>query len=147
MGYQAHDPEGHEHPNMTLNRLVKSVRFTGDIGVVGVYIPQDPGGPDELAKRGEIAFTAAEITTQAAAPRRPATGPGSCFGTGPGCRSGRCGKLSWWYGSITDGFQGGSRRTSGRCGCRYSAATRPRSTGGQAPPPHEKVLLPSYQTA
>ena len=30
-------------------------RFTGDIGVVGVPIPQDPGGPDELAKRGEVA--------------------------------------------------------------------------------------------
>ena len=61
VGYQAHDPEGHEHPNMTLNRLVKSVRFTGDIGVVGVYIPQDPGGPDELAKRGEIAFDFGEF--------------------------------------------------------------------------------------
>ena len=45
-------PEGHEHPNMTLNKLVKSVRFTGGIGVVGVFIPQDPGGPDELAKQG-----------------------------------------------------------------------------------------------
>jgi glutathione-independent formaldehyde dehydrogenase len=29
VGYQAHDPEGHEHPNATLNNLVKSVRFTG----------------------------------------------------------------------------------------------------------------------
>jgi glutathione-independent formaldehyde dehydrogenase len=56
VGYQAHDPGGDEHPNLTLNRLVKSVRFTGDIGVVGVFIPQDPGGPDELAKRGEVAF-------------------------------------------------------------------------------------------
>ena len=56
VGYQAHDPEGHEHPNATLNNLVKSVRFTGSIGVVGVYVPQDPGGPDELAKHGEVAF-------------------------------------------------------------------------------------------
>jgi glutathione-independent formaldehyde dehydrogenase len=61
VGYQAHDPDGHEHPNMTLNRLVKSVRFTGDIGVVGVYIPQDPGGADELAKRGEVAFDFGEF--------------------------------------------------------------------------------------
>ena len=61
VGYQAHDPEGHEHPNMTLNRLVKSVRFTGDIGVVGVFIPQDPGGPDELAKRGAVAFDFGEF--------------------------------------------------------------------------------------
>jgi threonine dehydrogenase-like Zn-dependent dehydrogenase len=56
VGYQAHDPQGHEHPNATLNNLVRSVRFTGSIGVVGVYVPADPGGPDELAKRGEVAF-------------------------------------------------------------------------------------------
>lgn len=56
VGYQAHDPQGHEHPNATLNNLVKSVRFTGSIGVVGVYVPQDPGGPDELARHGEVAF-------------------------------------------------------------------------------------------
>src|SRR3954462_918010 len=61
VGYQAHDPQGQEHPNMTLNRLVRSVRFTGDIGVVGVYIPQDPGGPDELAKQGEVAFDFGEF--------------------------------------------------------------------------------------
>jgi glutathione-independent formaldehyde dehydrogenase len=56
VGYQAHDPQGREHPNETLNELVRSVRFTGSIGVVGVYVPSDPGGPDELAKRGEVAF-------------------------------------------------------------------------------------------
>ena len=43
----AHDPAGHEHPNTTLNNLVRSVRFTGSIGVVGVYVPADPGGPDD----------------------------------------------------------------------------------------------------
>jgi threonine dehydrogenase-like Zn-dependent dehydrogenase len=56
VGYQAHDPQGTEHPNLTLNRLVDSVRFTGGIGVVGVFVPQDPGGADELAKQGEVAF-------------------------------------------------------------------------------------------
>ncbi|WP_326825796.1 glutathione-independent formaldehyde dehydrogenase [Streptosporangium sp. NBC_01756] len=56
VGYQAHDPQGHEHPNMTLNDLVKSVKFTGTIGVVGVFIPSDPGSPDDLFKQGEIAF-------------------------------------------------------------------------------------------
>ena len=56
VGYQCHDPEGHEHPNMTMNELVKSVRFTGGIGVVGIFLPRDPGGPDALAKQGEIAF-------------------------------------------------------------------------------------------
>ncbi|MEU6431132.1 glutathione-independent formaldehyde dehydrogenase [Microbispora sp. NPDC046973] len=56
VGFQAHDPQGHEHPNMTLNNLVKSVRFAGTIGVVGVFIPTDPGSPDDLYKQGEIAF-------------------------------------------------------------------------------------------
>ncbi|WP_030923131.1 glutathione-independent formaldehyde dehydrogenase [Streptosporangium amethystogenes] len=56
VGYQAHDPQGHEHPNMTLNDLVRSVKFTGTIGVVGVFIPSDPGSPDDLFKQGEIAF-------------------------------------------------------------------------------------------
>jgi glutathione-independent formaldehyde dehydrogenase len=56
VGYQAHDPQGQEHPNMTLNRLVKSVRFTGAIGVVGVFVPEDPGSPDPLYKEGYVAF-------------------------------------------------------------------------------------------
>ncbi|GAA1365473.1 glutathione-independent formaldehyde dehydrogenase [Arthrobacter rhombi] len=56
VGYQAHDPQGTEDPVMTLNRLVQSVRFTGGIGVVGVFLPQDPGGPDEMAQQGKVAF-------------------------------------------------------------------------------------------
>jgi glutathione-independent formaldehyde dehydrogenase len=46
---------------MTLNNLVKSVRFAGGIGVVGVFVPQDPGGVDDLAKQGEIAFDFGEF--------------------------------------------------------------------------------------
>lgn len=56
VGYQAHDVAGNEHPNMTMNNLVQSVRGTGGIGVVGVFLPQDPGSPDELGKQGQIAF-------------------------------------------------------------------------------------------
>jgi glutathione-independent formaldehyde dehydrogenase len=56
VGYQCHDPARKEVPNLTMNNLVKSVKFTGGIGVVGVFIPQDPGASDELAKKGEIAF-------------------------------------------------------------------------------------------
>jgi len=44
VGYQAHDAEGHENASVTLNGLVDAVRFTGRIGVVGVFLPQDPGG-------------------------------------------------------------------------------------------------------
>lgn len=56
VGWQAHDPQGHEHPNATMNKLVHSVRATGVIGVVGVYVPEDPKSPDELMKQGRIAF-------------------------------------------------------------------------------------------
>src|SRR5882724_3325234 len=61
VGYQAHDPRGHEHPNMTMNDLVKSVRATGVLGVVGVFVPEDPKGPDKLAKEGAIAFEFGEF--------------------------------------------------------------------------------------
>jgi threonine dehydrogenase-like Zn-dependent dehydrogenase len=56
VGYQCHDPAGHEVPNATMNDLVKSVRATGSIGVVGVFLPKDPGSADKLAKKGQIVF-------------------------------------------------------------------------------------------
>ena len=57
VGYQAHDPQGHEDASMTLNRLVHSVRFTGHIGVVGIFLPQDPNSPQsDLEKKGEVPF-------------------------------------------------------------------------------------------
>ncbi|MEA2750758.1 MAG: glutathione-independent formaldehyde dehydrogenase, partial [Myxococcales bacterium] len=56
VGWQAHDPKGREQPNATMNRLVQSVRATGVIGVVGVFVPEDPKSPDKLMKEGQIAF-------------------------------------------------------------------------------------------
>ena len=56
VGWQAHDPAGHELPNSTMSRLVQSVRATGAIGVVGVFVPQDPKSPDPLMRQGQIAF-------------------------------------------------------------------------------------------
>ena len=41
---------------MILNNLVKSVRFAGSLGVVGVFVPRDPQSPDPLYKGGEVAF-------------------------------------------------------------------------------------------
>ena len=58
VGWQAHDPQGHEHPNMTLNNLVKSVRATGGLGIVGVFT-KDPKSPDKLLHEGEVAFDVA----------------------------------------------------------------------------------------
>lgn len=56
IGYQCHTPKGKEVPNLVMNSLVNAVKFTGNIGVVGVFIPKDPGAADGLAKNGEIAF-------------------------------------------------------------------------------------------
>ena len=61
VGYQAHDPQGHEDNSLILNELVQSVRFTGGIGTVGVYVPQDSGGPDDLAKHGKARFDFGEF--------------------------------------------------------------------------------------
>jgi threonine dehydrogenase-like Zn-dependent dehydrogenase len=64
VGYQAHDVQGHEHPNMTMNNLVRSVRPTGMLGVVGVFVPEDPKGPDKLGKQGQMAFDFGEFWTR-----------------------------------------------------------------------------------
>jgi glutathione-independent formaldehyde dehydrogenase len=56
VGWQAHDPQGHEIPNSTMNDLVAAVRPTGKIGIVGVFVPEDPGSPDKLMQDGQIAF-------------------------------------------------------------------------------------------
>ncbi|MDR5780662.1 glutathione-independent formaldehyde dehydrogenase [Caballeronia sp. LZ065] len=55
VGYQC-TCQGHEVPNLTMNNLVKSVRATGSIGVVGVFVAEDPGSPDALMKKGQLAF-------------------------------------------------------------------------------------------
>jgi glutathione-independent formaldehyde dehydrogenase len=49
VGFQAHDSSGEEHPELTLDNLVNVVRTTGGIGVVGVYVPEDPGLDDPSA--------------------------------------------------------------------------------------------------
>ncbi|MFD5319928.1 glutathione-independent formaldehyde dehydrogenase [Streptomyces sp. NPDC127098] len=56
VGYQATVREGEEQPAMVLNTLVEAVRPTGMLGVVGLYVPSDPGGPSESAKHGELPF-------------------------------------------------------------------------------------------
>lgn len=56
IGYQCHNSAGKEVPNLVMNALVDSVKATGIIGVIGVFVPQDPGAKDELAKKGQIAF-------------------------------------------------------------------------------------------
>ena len=56
VGYQCCDRHGKEASSYTMNSLVASTKATGGIGVVGVFVPQDPGAKDELAKQGKMAF-------------------------------------------------------------------------------------------
>ncbi len=56
VGYQAHDHHGQESPGLTINSLIQAVRPTGRIGVVGVFVPEDPSAEDDLAQEGKFAF-------------------------------------------------------------------------------------------
>jgi glutathione-independent formaldehyde dehydrogenase len=55
VGYQAQTHGGdREEPATVLNSLVETVRATGALGIPGLYVPADPGAPDEQAKRGML---------------------------------------------------------------------------------------------
>lgn len=58
VGYQAHGFQrpDQEEPAAVLNALIQTVRATGDLGVPGLYLPSDPGGPDEQAREGRLLF-------------------------------------------------------------------------------------------
>lgn len=56
VGYQCCGMHGQEIPNLTMNNLVKAVKAAGRIGVVGVFVPEDPNAEDRLEKRGQLAF-------------------------------------------------------------------------------------------
>jgi glutathione-independent formaldehyde dehydrogenase len=56
VGYQCCDKQGHEHNNLTMNELVKAVKATGSIGVVGVFIAKDPKADDPLEQKGHMDF-------------------------------------------------------------------------------------------
>jgi glutathione-independent formaldehyde dehydrogenase len=57
VGYQATVSGGEEEqPAIVLNQLVETVRPTGRIGVVGLYLPEDPGAPTEEAAAGRLLF-------------------------------------------------------------------------------------------
>ncbi|MFD4664453.1 glutathione-independent formaldehyde dehydrogenase [Streptomyces halstedii] len=61
VGYQATVQEGEEQPAIVLNSLVKAVRATGMLGVVGLYVPSDPGAPNEDAAHGRLLFNIGEF--------------------------------------------------------------------------------------
>jgi len=64
VGYQALDPEtdvgsdaydpARENPATVLNDLIRVVKPKGQLGIVGLYVPSDPGAPDEMAAQGRL---------------------------------------------------------------------------------------------
>jgi len=48
--------EQDEVPNIVLNKLIDVVNPTGALGIPGLYVPSDPGGVDENAKRGALSI-------------------------------------------------------------------------------------------
>ena len=63
VGYQATVPgsspaggEADEMPNIVLNQIIDVVNPTGALGIPGLYVPTDPGGVDEGAKRGSLSL-------------------------------------------------------------------------------------------
>lgn len=57
VGYQATSKGGEEEqPAIVLNQLVHTVRPTGSIGIVGLYLPSDPGAPNKEAGEGRLLF-------------------------------------------------------------------------------------------
>ncbi|GAA2338810.1 hypothetical protein GCM10009854_13930 [Saccharopolyspora halophila] len=55
VGYQAQGGDtSEEEPAVVLNSLIETVRPTGRLGVPGLYVPSDPGGPSEEAKKGML---------------------------------------------------------------------------------------------
>ncbi|MGY1709283.1 glutathione-independent formaldehyde dehydrogenase [Geodermatophilus sp. SYSU D00758] len=54
VGYQAHGEGGEEHANAVLESLIALVNPTGRLGVPGLYLPADPGGADEAARKGQL---------------------------------------------------------------------------------------------
>ncbi|UPM45222.1 glutathione-independent formaldehyde dehydrogenase [Halocatena salina] len=65
VGYQAIDPAteaqdkdeyspARENPAVVLNQLIDTVRPTGRLGIVGLYVPSDPGAPDEMSAAGRL---------------------------------------------------------------------------------------------
>lgn len=56
VGFQATVASGEEQPASVLNTLVEVVRPTGRLGVIGLYLPEDPGAPDKHSAKGELLF-------------------------------------------------------------------------------------------
>jgi len=63
VGYEAInlDDPSDENPTAVIDQLLKVVNVTGHIGIIGVFLPQDPGGVDEPAQSGTYMVSLGQI--------------------------------------------------------------------------------------
>jgi glutathione-independent formaldehyde dehydrogenase len=55
VGYEAIDPaKGTEDPTAVLNALIQIVNPTGILGIIGLFVPTDPGAKDPHAAQGQL---------------------------------------------------------------------------------------------
>ncbi|CAM1509735.1 Fc.00g000700.m01.CDS01 [Cosmosporella sp. VM-42] len=58
VGYQAVDKSGStEQPNIVLENMIRVTRACGGLGIPGLYVPSDPGAPDDAAGKGMISLS------------------------------------------------------------------------------------------
>ncbi|EHY52726.1 hypothetical protein HRR83_007721 [Exophiala dermatitidis] len=58
VGYQAVDTGGKkEQPNIVLENMIRATRPCGGLGIPGLYVPKDPGAPDESSGKGMISMS------------------------------------------------------------------------------------------
>ncbi|KAI1350297.1 hypothetical protein F5Y01DRAFT_315869 [Xylaria sp. FL0043] len=58
VGYQAVTQSGNtEQPNIALENMIQVTRACGGLGIPGLYVPSDPGAPDEAAAKGMISLS------------------------------------------------------------------------------------------
>ena len=60
-GSSAAGGEQDEVPNIVLNQLIEILNPTGALGIPGLYVPSDPGGVDENAKRGALSINFGQL--------------------------------------------------------------------------------------
>ncbi|GJN76891.1 hypothetical protein PLIIFM63780_000379 [Purpureocillium lilacinum] len=58
VGYQAVDNGGSsEQPNIVLENMIRVTRACGGLGIPGLYVPSDPGAPDDASAKGMISLS------------------------------------------------------------------------------------------
>ncbi|EXJ74704.1 alcohol dehydrogenase [Cladophialophora psammophila CBS 110553] len=66
VGYQAVDTGGKkEQPNIVLENMIRATRPCGGLGIPGLYVPTDPGAPDEASGKGMISMSFGKLFEKA----------------------------------------------------------------------------------